>query len=160
MQKTCTNCSEIKDVMEFYNESKSWCKECEKHKAKEKRRSMSEEEKRKKYEKEKRWREANPDKVMEYKMRHQPPVCVLPKVWISRREWIYLKQAQEIMEEYNNCCAYCGRHRDEVSALGFDHIKPYSKGGRATRDNLVPACRSCNSAKSATEDFPVEPKRP
>jgi 5-methylcytosine-specific restriction endonuclease McrA len=46
-------------------------------------------------------------------------------------------------------CAYCGRcdgmtlHRDCVLAL--------SRGGRYTLDNIVPACRSCNTSKCNDE---------
>ena len=40
-------------------------------------------------------------------------------------------------------CVYCGATRN----LSGDHILPPSKGGRDSGDNLVLACRSCNSSK-------------
>lgn len=40
-------------------------------------------------------------------------------------------------------CHYCG---DAAEAL--DHVIPRVAGGPDTTDNLVPACRSCNGAKS------------
>ena len=41
-------------------------------------------------------------------------------------------------------CAYCGA-TDE--ALQRDCVTPLSRGGRYTLDNIVPACRSCNTSK-------------
>jgi predicted phage replisome organizer len=40
-------------------------------------------------------------------------------------------------------CAYCGRTADTI-----DHIIPKSKGGKDVSENVVSACKSCNSSKS------------
>lgn len=40
-------------------------------------------------------------------------------------------------------CVYCG-----ALAATVDHIRPLSRGGYEIAENLVPACRSCNSSKS------------
>ncbi|MDX2539811.1 HNH endonuclease domain-containing protein [Streptomyces scabiei] len=40
-------------------------------------------------------------------------------------------------------CAYCAG-----PAIGVDHVWPRSRGGDDHPNNLVPACRSCNSSKS------------
>ncbi len=50
------------------------------------------------------------------------------------------------LEEFNYHCAYClaplvPEHTTQ------DHMKPLSRGGSHTLDNIVPACRSCNSSK-------------
>ncbi|HKE66408.1 MAG TPA: HNH endonuclease [Micromonosporaceae bacterium] len=47
------------------------------------------------------------------------------------------------LDEYGHKCAYCG-----TRAVERDHVVPLSKGGTDTIDNIVPACRSCNSMKS------------
>ncbi len=50
-------------------------------------------------------------------------------------------------------CYYCDRtfaHRE----LTMDHVIPLSRGGRSTRDNLVPCCKECNTKKK--ELLPVE----
>lgn len=39
-------------------------------------------------------------------------------------------------------CQYCGR-----AAENIDHVIPRSRGGRHTWDNVVAACRRCNTAK-------------
>jgi len=44
-------------------------------------------------------------------------------------------------------CCYCGS-RDYLSA---DHLIPTKRGGANTGDNLVWACRSCNSSKCARD---------
>ena len=43
-------------------------------------------------------------------------------------------------------CQYCGGHF-KTSELTFDHVVPKSKGGRTSWDNIVTACRSCNTLK-------------
>lgn len=40
-------------------------------------------------------------------------------------------------------CAYCGSDAD----ITTDHVMPRSRGGSDAPDNIVWACRSCNSAK-------------
>jgi 5-methylcytosine-specific restriction endonuclease McrA len=41
-------------------------------------------------------------------------------------------------------CAYCGKTDD---AMQRDCVLALSRGGRYTLDNIVPACRSCNTSK-------------
>jgi 5-methylcytosine-specific restriction enzyme A len=43
-------------------------------------------------------------------------------------------------------CRYCGRST-APEELTMDHIVPIIRGGRSTRGNLVPACKTCNSKK-------------
>ena len=43
-------------------------------------------------------------------------------------------------------CHYCGRPA-EPKELTMDHIVPVSRGGRSTKNNVVPCCKECNSAK-------------
>ena len=45
-------------------------------------------------------------------------------------------------------CAYCGA---TGQPLQRDCVLPISRGGRYTIDNVVPACRSCNTSKCNTE---------
>ena len=42
-------------------------------------------------------------------------------------------------------CTYCGN--SNLEELSMDHIFPKSKGGEDTADNLIWACKSCNSSK-------------
>jgi 5-methylcytosine-specific restriction enzyme A len=45
-------------------------------------------------------------------------------------------------------CHYCGSkvaYRD----LTMDHLVPLARGGRSTRENLVPSCKQCNNLKKS-----------
>lgn len=50
---------------------------------------------------------------------------------------------QNIFKRDNFNCQYCGVSRD----LTLDHVIPKSKGGRSSWDNLITACRRCNTQK-------------
>ncbi len=50
---------------------------------------------------------------------------------------------QNIFKRDNFNCQYCGTSRD----LTLDHVIPKSKGGRSSWDNLITACRRCNTRK-------------
>ena len=50
-------------------------------------------------------------------------------------------------------CYYCGSHTTHRD-LTMDHLIPLSRGGRSTKDNLVPSCKDCNTKKKTM--LPVE----
>lgn len=43
-------------------------------------------------------------------------------------------------------CHYCGA-RVRPAELSLDHIVPLARGGKSSRGNCVPACKSCNNRK-------------
>jgi uncharacterized protein YihD (DUF1040 family) len=45
---------------------------------------------------------------------------------------------------FNHECGYCGK---KLKNLTQDHVVPVSKGGGYVKQNIIPACRSCNSSK-------------
>lgn len=47
------------------------------------------------------------------------------------------------MKHFGYKCAYCG----DKKPLSQDHFVALSKGGNYTVDNIIPACKSCNSSK-------------
>jgi len=49
----------------------------------------------------------------------------------------------EVLERDGRACVYCGASED----LAMDHVIPISKEGADTANNLVTACRPCNSRK-------------
>ena len=51
---------------------------------------------------------------------------------------------EKCLEYFNNRCAYCGAETNMTQ----DHVVPISKGGGYTKQNIIPACRSCNSSKN------------
>jgi len=46
----------------------------------------------------------------------------------------------------HNRCQYCGR-KFPTSELSLDHVRPVSRGGRSTWENVVCACLKCNVRK-------------
>jgi len=55
---------------------------------------------------------------------------------------------KDIFEAWGGC-AYCGCNR----ANTLDHVIPKAKGGPTNKGNLIPACGTCNMAKSDTPWF-------
>jgi len=51
---------------------------------------------------------------------------------------------QSIYEAWNYCCGYCS-----APATSLDHIVPKFNSGSSYRNNLIPACRSCNQDKAS-----------
>lgn len=52
----------------------------------------------------------------------------------------------------NYRCQYCGKHRDDLNrreCLTRDHVKPVSRGGGNTWENVVTACTKCNARKGS-----------
>jgi 5-methylcytosine-specific restriction protein A len=43
-------------------------------------------------------------------------------------------------------CHYCGM-KTAYRNLTMDHLVPLARGGRSTKNNLVPACKDCNNKK-------------
>lgn len=54
-----------------------------------------------------------------------------------------------LLSVYAQSCLYC-----EGPAEAADHFNPITRGGLNCRENIVPACKSCNSSKNNRE--PIE----
>lgn len=56
----------------------------------------------------------------------------------------------KVMKRDNFKCCFCGRAPATTPGLELhiDHIKPWSKGGETTLDNLQTLCSDCNLGKS------------
>lgn len=53
---------------------------------------------------------------------------------------------RNIFARDRNRCLYCGGHFP-TSELSLDHVKPRSKGGVSTWENMVCCCVRCNARK-------------
>ena len=60
---------------------------------------------------------------------------------LTAEQWTALKDAW-------GGCAYCG---ETATPLQRDCVLALSRGGRYTIENIVPACRSCNTSKCNEE---------
>ena len=87
-----------------------------------------------------RWEAANPERVrangVNKSARRRAAFSGVVRDF-TVAQWEEMKAAHEYR------CAYC----HEEKPLTQDHIVPIAKGGAHTRDNVAPACRSCNSSK-------------
>jgi 5-methylcytosine-specific restriction endonuclease McrA len=83
------------------------------------------------------WREAHPEydraKAERRRALKQGTADLL-----TEQEW------QDILSYFGRACAYCLR---TDRPLTQDHIVPLTRGGTHSAENVVPACRSCNSRK-------------
>ena len=61
--------------------------------------------------------------------------------WLTRerRLAIYLRDGL--------ACVYCGSTVEDGTQLSLDHIRPHSEGGSTKSDNLLTACKRCNSSR-------------
>lgn len=88
------------------------------------------------------WYQANPGKVIEIRHRRQAR--------LASAEGEFTEEGfQELCIATDHRCFYCGGSEDKVGPLVPDHMTPVSRGGSNWLDNIVPACRSCNSRKGA-----------
>ena len=51
---------------------------------------------------------------------------------------------QSIYDAWDHKCGYC-----EAPATSLDHVIPKFQSGSSHRNNLIPACRSCNANKAS-----------
>lgn len=61
---------------------------------------------------------------------------------VPYRQGVVLNR-HNIFKRDGHKCQYCGNSKD----LTLDHVLPSSRGGKSTWDNLITACRPCNSRK-------------
>ena len=107
------------------------------------------------------WAEAHPEKVVASRRRYKagPKGRETEAAYKAR-----LRGAESVgrvtpndwarlVEAYGGACAYCRIAPVETR----DHVTPLSRGGAHTIENLVPACRSCNSKKHTKRIAPWVP---
>lgn len=69
---------------------------------------------------------------------------------------------QNIFKRDGHSCQYCG----SKSVLTLDHVMPRSRGGQSSWENLITACKQCNSKKGdctpeeANMEFKRRPYKP
>lgn len=143
------------DNCEYYKDQKKQYRLDNIEKIKESDKKYYENNKEKKKEYNRRYRQENKDKLnaqkRDYHQRNPQFVTnrrarrkeFMRDNVITKLEWL------KIMESTNWTCTYCGVSLRSSKIRTIDHVIPLSKGGSHTVDNLVPACRSCNSKKSA-----------
>lgn len=88
----------------------------------------------------KRWAKENPKKVLaQSHLKRARKMRAIGKY--SEEEFFSL------CDEFNWKCCYCDKELSKDTAT-VDHAIPISKGGSNFIENILPACRSCNSSKN------------
>lgn len=60
----------------------------------------------------------------------------------------------------NWICKYCGKClKDSLEELTLDHVIPRCRGGHSTKENLVVACKFCNSKKGSMGEGQILSKK-
>lgn len=93
----------------------------------------------------------NPHISRQYRQRRKALERKLPHT-LTIEEWNNTKKY------FNNSCAYCGiteaehlkKHNEQ---LHQEHFIPISKDGEYTRNNIIPACKTCNGSKNNNDFF-------
>lgn len=75
----------------------------------------------------------------------KPAVIRVPKYVYSAHHNVPLTR-ENVLKRDGYACVYCG-YDDNIRNLTMDHVIPKSKGGPNSWDNLVTACKHCNSEK-------------
>lgn len=88
------------------------------------------------------WRNKNPEACRIIRQKRRSRIKGLNST-------LTVEQWEEAKAYFKYKCAYCGTDKE---ALTQDHFIPVSKDGEYTHNNIIPACRSCNSSKS-DKDF-------
>lgn len=82
------------------------------------------------------WRKNNREYCNTSKHRYRARKRSLPHT-------LTVEQWNAVVDHFGGVCAYCGA--DEK--LTQEHFIPVSKNGEYTKNNILPACGSCNSSK-------------
>lgn len=75
-----------------------------------------------------------------------PAVVRIRKAISSMKRGLKFSRANVYARD-SHTCQYCGT-RCGVRELTYDHVIPRSRGGRTEWDNIVAACKACNSRKA------------
>jgi len=88
-----------------------------------------------------KWQKNNKEKRKTYSERYRTKKLKLPAT-LTQNQW------ESITHDFGYSCAYCGKEKPLVQ----EHFIALSKGGEYTHNNIIPACKNCNSSKGA-KDF-------
>lgn len=168
--KKCGTCKEFKELDEFYKDSRrldglySSCKACFSAYNKKRYFENLEEERRYGAEQTKKYRSTAKGKntIKTYKQSEQGKKAnkryrqseagrISSNAIFERRRARLLnaentlttQEWNDILQDCGYRCSYC----NNTGKMTQDHIVPLSKGGSHTKDNVVPACGTCNSSK-------------
>lgn len=98
-------------------------------------------------------RKENPERYAEYDARKRHKRKAILKNLdnsFDRNDW------QVVLDFFGNRCAYCGNEGE----MTMDHFVPVTANGEHTINNIICACRSCNTSKLNRNVFQWYPQQP
>lgn len=152
-KKVCSRCREELPIAEFHRgtgsgQRQNYCKTCMKAKARARlsRPEVAEANRQRARE----WGRANRPRQAEGRRRHRSRHPEAQRLYTARlrarragvASTLTVQEWQEIVGRFEARCAYCPAPFETI-----DHVVPLTKGGANEASNVVPACKSCNSAK-------------
>jgi len=92
------------------------------------------------------------------------PSIIIVKSFVNIRNQKSPCNRENIYKRDDHTCVYCEKRKNKLE-LTLDHVIPQSKGGENSWENLVTACKPCNSEKADLElseftNKDIDPKRP
>ena len=100
----------------------------------------------------KQWIKNNPNKCIKYTQNRN---AMKKKLLYNLSE----EQWEATLKIFNYQCAYCTKIHNQYEKLHQEHFIPLSHGGEYSINNIIPACKSCNSSKRDRDFFEWYPKQ-
>ena len=99
-------------------------------------------------------------KAKQYQKEHLQEACIRNKKRDAIKHLLpatlTIAQWENIKLYFNNTCCYCGKELP----LAQEHFIALSMGGEYTHNNIISACKSCNSSKQDRDFFVWYPMQP
>lgn len=178
--KKCTKCNKILPAtIDFFHQEKTSndglrpdCKKCRSNSVK----NWYKDNKDKKSEYHKRWYNQNKRERAKYYKNWAKENREISnenkRLWSQKRKAIKKhlpatlteEQWKQIKQDFDHQCAYCGMSEEEHlkkfnETLHQEHFIPLSESGEYTHNNIIPACKSCNSSKNNSDFFEWYPQQ-
>lgn len=159
MSKECRQCKQIKEESDFYPKRRI-CKKCKSSNDsiyRQKQWATDTEARQRHKDTGIAWQQANREKYNAYQTayymnKYYTDADFRAAMLLRTHErrtlgTLTVQQWHDICELFSNSCAYCGSEYN----LTMDHVVPVASGGLTEYNNIIPACKSCNSSKNAKD---------
>ena len=90
--------------------------------------------------------------VTSERLRLDSPSVIRLAYHVKRPRPVVKLTRKEVLQRDDHTCQYCGRRGKDLT---LDHVMPRHRGGQHTWENVVAACRRCNSRKENRQPHEV-----
>lgn len=135
--KICTKCNLEYEEIAKYQQNRPYCITCLRIIVKNNQKRWADKNKNKIHTKNIKYKQINQKKCNELNKGYWKKIFKNTKRPITNKQWVRCK------DFFENKCAYCDSNID----ITKDLFIPSALGGSYEKNNIVPACNSCNSSK-------------